>query len=438
MFHANYDVIVVGAGISGLYTAREILKQNPKFSVAIAERYKGLGGRTYSYWPPEFPGVHWEMGAGRIRSDHKLLMGLIKDYGLTWVPIGDRVSFLGGPEHNGRGGSHLEPNTFESMMIPVYLEPLLQLDPSILANTTLEKLMIQVYGAKKTAEVLTHFPYRGEVDTLRADIALEGFVGKGEMSSHKGYGILKEGFSELIARLQDDCEARGLIVLNRHTLVDIDAVGGSKATDLTFDFGGAKQPSGKITLRAEKGCVLALHRDALGELDVFKGWQTLRHLKTQPLLRCYAIFDPKSVWFKDLSRVVTPARPRYVLPMDVNSGTIMISYTDGSDARAYMACQKEDGDKGLEKMIMADIRKLFPDRTIPKPLFFRSHPWTTGCTYWLPGPYDPATESRESIHPLPSTFPGVWLCGESWAMRQAWVEGALEQADVLLESINFD
>lgn len=434
MFHANYDIIVVGAGISGLYTAREILKRNPKYTVAIAERYKGLGGRTYSYWPPDFPGVHWEMGAGRIRSDHKILMNLIKEYGLTWIPIGEDISYLGGPEHS---NTHLVPNTFESMMIPVYLEPLLSLEPDVLANSTIEKLMKQIYGEKKTAEILAHFPYRGEVDTMRADVALESFIGKGEMSSHKGYGVLKEGFSELIARLQDDCMGRGAVVLNRHRLVDVES-GPGQATDLTFDFGLHKpgEVSGQITLRAMKACVLALHRDALAELDTFKGWSTLAHLKTQPLLRCYAIFDTKKgpVWFKDLVRVVTPARPRYILPMDAGSGTIMISYTDGSDAKPYMARQKEDGDKGLEKMVMTDIRKLFPDRDIPKPLFFRSHPWETGCTYWLPGNYDPITESLESVHPMPSELPGVWLCGESWSMRQAWVEGALEQAEVMLKS----
>jgi len=74
---------------------------------------------------------------------------------------------------------------------------------------------------------------------------------------------------------------------------------------------------------------------------------------------------------------------------------------------------------------MKDVRSLFPELTIPEPTFFKSHSWSTGATYWLPGLYSPETLSKESIQPL-SSMPHVFLCGESWSMKQAWVEGALE------------
>jgi hypothetical protein len=444
----HYDIIVVGAGISGLFCVRELLKKHPGWRIALAERYKGLGGRTYSYQPPGFPGVGWEMGAGRVRKDHTMVMGLLKEYGLTWVPISASITFQRKP------GSELETDIFEELYIPLYFQPLASLESSILATHTLEELLKKVYGLEKTAEILAPFPYRAEVITMRADLALAGFLSggghsayhsvngpQGEMSSHKGYGVVKEGFGELVARMKADIEKRGAIVLNRHRLLNFTR-GHGKAVDLEFSFGYPedKSASGTIQLRAEKGVVLALHKDAVAELPPFRGWKTLSLLKTEPLLRVYAVFPTGTgtagkAWFAGFSRIVTPERPRYILPIDAEKGVIMISYTDADDTTDYMRIQKQGGDKALEKVVMKDVRRLFPSLKIPNPLFFRSHPWETGATYWLPGSYDPVEESLSACNPLPTAFPSVWLCGESWSVRQAWVEGALEHTAECIKQI---
>jgi monoamine oxidase len=158
----------------------------------------------------------------------------------------------------------------------------------------------------------------------------------------------------------------------------------------------------------------------------------------EPLLRVYAVFKKSSlakggVWFADLPKIVTDSPLRYIIPIDYKKGVIMISYTDGADARQLMKMKTED----LEEFIMTEIRALFPDRVIPDPVLFKKHPWVEGCTYWLPGKYDVEKESAASLHPLPSKLPGVFLCGESFAVKQCWMESALTQADLLLESEEF-
>lgn len=426
--HAEYDIIIVGAGISGLYVARELLKRYPGLSIALAERYKGLGGRTYSYFPPGFEGIHWEMGAGRIHKNHTLLMKLIKEYNLTWIPIGEDISYKQSPD------SPIIKNEF----VPVYIKPLEKLSETILGSHTIQELMVALYGKSKTREILSYFPYRAEVTTLRADLALKEFLKGGEMSSHKGYGVLAEGFSELVERLRADIESRGCTILQKHRLLNLERADGG-ATDLEFEFGYKEDPntSGKITLRAKRSVVLALHKDAISEIPAFHDWKILEHLKCEPLLRTYAIFPTRGgkSWFTGMSRIVTPERPRYILPMNSSNGTIMISYTDADDTKDYITLQEKKGDKALEKQILEDVRNLFPKLEIPNPLFFRSHPWITGATYWLPGNYSPLRESQKSVHPLPSKLPKVWLCGESWSLKQAWVEGALEQAELCLKKI---
>ena len=403
-----YDTIVVGAGISGIYAVREILRKKPGSTVALIERYKGLGGRTYSY---KYKDIHWEMGAGRIHKSHKLVLGLIKEYGLTLIPIGSELGY----KENSR--SEIIENPFESLS-HVYIEPLKRLSPEVLGKSTLESLMYRIYGPKITNNVLSYFPYFGEVRVLRADLALKAFFG-GEMSSHSGYFVIKEGFSELIACMVKEIESLGCKIFNRHKLLDIKYKDG--VNSCIFD---------KEVLKAER-VILALHRDAVADLNVFKGWKVLKYLKSEPLLRIYGVFDDG--WFKGLGNVVTPGPLRYIIP--VGPKAIMLSYTDGDDTKDYLRTQMYRGDKALEKVIMGQIRDLFPEKQIADPVFFKSHPWDTGATYWLPGSYNPERVSLECVHPLTS-LPNVWLCGESWSLRQAWVEGALEHTILCLSELD--
>ena len=71
----TYDVLIVGAGISGLYTGIELLRKKRGLRVAIAEKYKFLGGRTFTF-NADISGQHyqWEEGAGRISKDHTMLL----------------------------------------------------------------------------------------------------------------------------------------------------------------------------------------------------------------------------------------------------------------------------------------------------------------------------------------------------------------------------
>jgi len=153
----------------------------------------------------------------------------------------------------------------------------------------------------------------------------------------------------------------------------------------------------------------------------------LNKLIMTPLLRMYAVFPlhKGKAWFSDLPRTITDDPIRHIIPM--GGGSIMISYTDGDDAKYWMN-QKEVPDK-----VMKRIRDLFPQLSIPDPLFFKMHPWLEGCTYWKPGQYDIFEESKKSLQPLPKEMPGLFLCGESFAVLQCWMECAITQADHMME-----
>ena len=157
-----------------------------------------------------------------------------------------------------------------------------------------------------------------------------------------------------------------------------------------------------------------------------------------PLLRMYAIFPTidEVSWFSGLNKMVTNSPIRYIIPVNEKRGIIMISYTDGNDAKEWIKQNEssaEHGEENVKELVMTEIRKLFPERFIPNPIFFKQHPWYDGCTYWLPGNYNVEEESSKSLHPLPQKFPNLFMCSESFAVEQCWIESALAQADKLLD-----
>jgi monoamine oxidase len=176
--------------------------------------------------------------------------------------------------------------------------------------------------------------------------------------------------------------------------------------------------------------ILALHKEALDHIPFAKRHMpALKHLKMEPLVRMYAVFpltNGKS-WFAGKPKMVTNDPVRYIIP--VGKDTIMISYTEGPYARFWIDLQKQKGAYMVQREVMKHIRSLFPDLTIPDPLLFKFHPWSSGCTYWIPGPYD-VRKMSDQAHQLTKR---VFACGESISLRQAWTEGALESADTLLQ-----
>jgi hypothetical protein len=109
----------------------------------------------------------------------------------------------------------------------------------------------------------------------------------------------------------------------------------------------------------------------------------------------------------------------------------MVSYTDSRDTQNFHSIKKKYGEESLGKHIQNLLKELFAPLHIPEYTFFKSHHWKYGATYWLPGDYDPVEESKASLKPFDCE---VYLVGESFSLRQAWMEGSLEQSNKLFDT----
>ncbi len=80
---ADFDVAVVGGGISGLYAAWRLLGSGrPEYRrVCVLESAARLGGRISSMQPPG-PGARFDLGAMRFVSDHDMVRRLTEELGV--------------------------------------------------------------------------------------------------------------------------------------------------------------------------------------------------------------------------------------------------------------------------------------------------------------------------------------------------------------------
>jgi len=395
----KYDVIIVGGGIAGLHTGIKVAKRG--LSCCIIDEYK-CGGRVQTYYDKDH---QWENGAGRISLNHTMTLDYLKKYGLHTIQLPNQIDYMDNT-------LTIQPNPFFKLQ-KMLLEPLRSLSADILATHTLQEIMDKVII--DAIDFYTAFPYYAEICTMRADLALQSFAE--EIGSHNNFVVCKEGLSALIAAMMHEFTFFGGHI---HTDIRVESI--ESVNDLTFIHTISTTTGRKFTLRAPS-IVLAIPRDALAKLlKIPIVTSIIKNLESVPLLRMYAVFEnTEKSWFADMKSTVVSSYIRYIIP--INKNVIMISYTEGPYAKYWMDMETDES----KYVVMKEIRRLFPDKNIPDPVFFKRHSWKIGCTYWLPGRYSVEESSRQILNPKK----GIFVCGESYAVHQSWMESALEHAEQL-------
>lgn len=408
-----YDLVIAGAGITGLYVATHYLEKYPTHSVKIIEKNKYVGGRIYTH-RPYIPGkgrYQWEAGAGRIPLTHRRVIGLIKKYGLTF--------------QRWATPSNLE-DPFPDL-VPIYLKPLQSLPAHVLGQHTLATLLQKIHGPTVTKHFIKKFPYWAEFHTLRADLALDAFL-LGPLGGQQkiGWGGCAEGLSMIVERMAEHVRSRGGEIQLYTSVLQVDPE--SKSIQiLSHEMGNKKQ------YIYAKNIVMALDADSLRNVKgITKYISALGRLKSEPLLRIYAVFPThhKEAWFSGMAKQVFPNSPiRFFIPMNASNGLVMISYTEGHDTEEWMKMSESQ----RKQQLMMELRRIFPEKKVPDPITISFHYWKSGCTYWLPGSYDPYQLSRQSVQPNP--LYSLYFCNESFAVQQSWIESGLEQGDHVIKQL---
>ena len=77
LFCTNYDIVIVGGGISGLFLAYKLCETNLK--ILLLEKDSNLGGRIHTIKKENYT---YECGAARFNQTHTKLLTLINELDL--------------------------------------------------------------------------------------------------------------------------------------------------------------------------------------------------------------------------------------------------------------------------------------------------------------------------------------------------------------------
>tara|TARA_A100001015_G_C14970163_1_gene704754 strand:- start:317 stop:1543 length:1227 start_codon:yes stop_codon:yes gene_type:complete len=400
-----YDTIIIGGGLAGTNLANKLFNSN-RDNFLLFESRSYLGGRVKTIYGKKY---YYEAGGARFNGNHKNLIKLLKKYEIEKYKIPSNwqnINF----KYNDLTVEYQDVNDLVTDLIKLGESK----PNSFLQKHTLYSLCEELMGEKYAKYLAINHPYYSEIFVTNGLDALESV--KLDLREDKQFYIVQNGLSNLVQKMSQDFKNK--IKLNSH-------LNSIEYSNNIYTCVIENLKSNKTQNFQCRKLVLAM--DSLG-LKKIKYLNPIKPLLNSvsclPLLRIYQKYNTKNgLWFKDLGKIVTDSRIRYIIPVNYDEGIIMISYTDGKYSNYWK--KKIDTDT-VEEYIKKELDKIFPDKKIPKPIWTKSYYWNLGACYWKPN-----YNSKEIISKINKPFENenLYICNSNYSNRQAWMEGALESSN---------
>ena len=401
-----YDAIIIGGGIAGINTALNLSK---KHKILLLDERRYWGGRIHTNYRPQY-----EIGAARFNSSHKLLMKLIYEYNLTPIELSQEMNY----KDKNTGELICNANEVLDKYFTHIIKTSKKYTHEYLLSITLYEFMIEIMDRDIANRIVNMFGYNSEIKKMNAYDAIQVF--KKDFVNTKYY-ILKEGLTRLCNLMITKSKLQGARCLNNQRVTGV--------------LKHSKNMYHVITDMKTFYCkkvIFAVKAHQHRQFKILKPIHSMsKSIYNAELLRIYAKYNvnKNGPWFHDIKRTTTNSILRQVIPIDYKTGLIMISYTDGDDIKPFKSRQGGlHSDTVLKSIVKRELTKLFPEKNIPEPIYFKSHYWGVGAHHWKPG-YNTNGISKVMINPIPN----IYICGEAYSKKQAWIEGSLETSNEVIK-----
>ena len=388
----KYDVIIVGAGIAGLYAATRLQKKNPDTRILVLEKHKRkwLGGRTGNEM---FQGVNVVTGAGIGRkAKDKLLIKLLKEYK---VPHNE---FMVDKQY-----ASTIMNPVDTQKVVRYLTQEYEKAPFRAKGKTFKQFAIEILGIQLYNKYMECAEY---TDYEKADV-YETLYNYGLDDNESGWTGMMIPWQKLIEKMADD-----LSIKYSQNVAEI-----------------MKTRDDHIIIKTEEG-----HIYECAKLIIATTVTTLRKLlpyhreyksvEGQPFLRLYGKFDKESaeIMAREVPKMtIVPGPLKKMIPM--GQGVYMIGYTDNEMAER-LKDKLKNTEMNREFMCRLIEKSLGIRKNMLKMKAMRDYYWPVGTHYYKPG--------IEKYNSLSNPEPNIYVVGEMVSKKQGWVEGALESVETIL------
>lgn len=417
----QYDYVIIGGGISGLYAMQEIHKKHKISRILVIDERKYWGGRLKTHKEPQY-----EIGGARFNDNHTLLLSLINEYKCKKVSINSKSHFYHVSNNNQVEYYHDANETLETIMKNIIGKSKL-FSKKIIQQYTLKEWITYISKDKLIAKKIKDiFGYDSELTKMNAYDSLRSF--EKDFIQNQFY-VMEKGFSHLCELMVKSHDSKP----NIQFISNLHATHVKKVSDDKYEISCKSTKTNEIVKYIGCRVIFALKARQLREFNILKPiYPALSCIYSAPLLRIYAIY-PKvkgKVWFHDMSKIVTNHTLRQIIPINPDNGLIMISYTDGDDIEPFWKDKRNKvlkSERMIQKIIEQGLDVLFPHLSIPKPTYFKTHLWRIGCHHWKK-----KCDSSLVIKKIQNSLKDIYIIGEAFSQQQAWIEGALESVKSIL------
>ena len=418
MNKTHFDIIIIGSGIAGLYSAYNIQQLAPNKTFLVLEKYKKkwIGGRINN---EEFYGTTVVTGAGigRKNKDH-LLQELLKELRIKYTDFKLDVNYavIGEP---------VDVNKVFIMLKKEYLK-----DEKGKSMKTFKQFAKPLLGPKLYEQFIISTGY---TDYENEDVS-QTLYKYGMDDNSDGLNGLYIPWKQLIQTLVHKIGTQFIRASNNVTSIE---------TNVKKQNVEKQNVEGKYILQTDNGTTY--YCDKIIIATTITGIQKLlpqilnktqfnlyNYIKGQPFLRLYAKFPKASA---DIMRQYVPTYTivsgplQKIIPMSKEKGVYMIAYSDNMNAEVL----KNHLENNLKnRTFFANLL----EETLSIPLgtlqitALLDFYWPIGTHYYSPLPKWLTTS--EFIHLVQHPLPDILVVGEVVAENQGWTEGALESVAKVL------
>ena len=404
-----YDIVIIGSGMAGLYSAYHITQTIPNIKIAILEKFKKqwLGGRTSN---DLFYGTQIATGAGIGRLDtNPLLINLMKhleipfskmkaiiDYSKTINPVVDIVK------------------TIDKLKIEYKKHEYKELH-----GKTFKQFFIKVLGAEMYNNFIVSSGY---TDYENADIE-ETLYNYGMDDTVGGWTKLYIPWKKMVYKLYD------LIGHDKFKFsMDVQKINKIKEDPCVFEI----TTKDNTTFYSNK-VIIATTISGIRQLVPSQN-SIYQQIHGQPFLLLYAKFDKKSsdIMKKYVSNyTIVPGPLQKLIPINPDKGVYMIAYSDNNNA-IMLKDHLENNVKNRE--MYCDLVEKALGINVNEKLHIiaiKDYYWPIGTHYFAPLK-KPFRNRDEFLEKAQNPQKGMIVVGEAVSRYQGWVEGALESVKAVL------
>jgi len=430
----NYDLVIIGGGIAGLYTLYKLSKQFTNLKILLLESGERYGGRIYSY-KETIDGEEYvmDLGAGRLGYHHKLINTLISELGLKSkiVNIPNTKTYIEVTENN---KAHEKTQYKDSIMAKLYkffLSPLVsKLGKSALQKFYLYELLTKYMSASFSQKVASVFEYSSDLNELNAYDAIGYF--KYDYNKESTFFTLNGGLGQIIDHLLTAIKQTQGYKRNNITIINLSYVenvtynnANANANANLFNISVYNYKNSTKTTYYCDHLICAIPKQSLESLTIFKPLlRDLDSINPINLVRIFEVYKTENgeSWFKNIKKTITNSNVQFVIPINSNNGLIMSSYSDCANARFWNNLLAKKGLDYVKQTLNNTLNLVFSvyNISVPSSKYIKLYFWDAGVANWKKN-VDSDYLSYKLINPLPN----VYIIGENYSKYQAWCEGAL-------------